>query len=1071
MSSLSLLRASVSWRCRLTTLAALLSAFAMLAIAQFNCSIQGIVTDPSGAVVSDASVQVTNMDTGIKRDANSSSDGLYRVLSLPPGRYQVEVAAKGFRSMARRDILVGTPENVRVDFSLQVGADTQSVTVVATESGVETETASNSSVLTQKVINDIPVNGNNVYELLALQPGVTGRAFSYSGGANANAPFGSHPTVQIYASGARGDSNSFMVDGASASGVADGGTVVIQPNPDSVEELKVNTNTYSTEYGRNSGAQVEVVTKGGTNQFHGAAFENFTNNTLSARNEFTASLSPFRRNQFGYDFGGPIKKNRLFFFTSYDGLRAGGGQASVATVETQQFAEWVEQTYPNTIAAKLFKQFQPISYATYNFKNLGTPLVGNPTTSVGPSNGILTIGSVNYVPNVIYTGNQFSGRTDFDVRPGKDRLFLNYYNMHSEQLSGGARPAFNRPEDDFDELLSFNETHIFTPSLLNEFKFGLNRTVAGSVYPPNLQVPTISIGGGVTGFGLSGQFPAGWFQSEFTYKDGVSWVHSSHSFKFGAEVRREWANSHQTTTYVPQYTFNSILNFAVDAPATEVQLVDPRTGLPGTLVLGMRALDIGLYFNDNWKVARNLTISYGVRYERFGTWTEVNNLLRNMVLGPGSSYTQQLANASMQFVPQLYSTPNKDFMPRFGFAWNPDGKGKTSIRGGYGVYFDRIYSTPVINIRSNPPYRGLATSGYQFGTQVYYGLGDGTGAGFPVDPDWQLGLDSHNGIKGSRVGLLQIVDPNISEPYTENWSFGVQRQINWGVVIEANYLGSAGHHLLNTLDVNRFNGDLLTNGQFHGYNQSFAAMPLAETTSNSIYNGGTIQVRRPFGRGFSVQGAFTYGKVLSDNDAFGGITAYVDANNRKLNRGLASYDVPKRLTLASSWSIPFFKDQRRIEGRILGGWQLTGTGIFDAGTPLTVTSSATYPKGDWNADGTANDRPNAPLSPLAAGGYSRSAFLTGFLSASAFPSPALGTDGTLGRSTYFGPGFAQVDLSLQKRFAITERTAIQFRANAYNAFNRVNLNNPTMDLNSSNFGRSTSQQIPRAIEGVLRFVF
>ena len=905
-----------------------------LAVAQFNCSIQGIVTDPSGAVVADASVRVTNVETGIKRDAKTAADGLYRVISLGPGTYLVEVAARGFRTMTRSDIVVGITETARVDFALQVGATSESVNVVASESQIETEKAANSSVFTQEAIKDMPVNGNNVYELLALQPGVTGRAFTYSGGANANAPFGSHPTVAIYASGARGDSNSFMVDGASAGGVADGGTVTIQPNPDSVEELKVNSNTYSTEYGRNSGAQVEVVTKGGTNQFHGGAFENFTNNTLSARNEFTAKLYPFRRNQFGYQFGGPIKKNRLFFFTSYDGLRAGGGQAGVATVETQAFANYVETTYPNSIAAKLFSQFQPFAYPTYNFKDLGSPIVGSPSTT-GSSIGILTVGSVNYVPHILYTGNQYSGRIDYDLRPDKDRLFVNYYNMHSVELSGGARPAFNRPEDDFDELLSLNETHIFSPTQINEFKFGLNRTAAGTVYPPNLEVPTISIGGGVTGFGLSGQFPAGWYQTEFSYKDGFSWIHGAHSFKFGVEVRREWSNSHQTTDYVPVYSFNSILNFAVDQPASEVALVNPATGIPASLVLGMRALDTGAYFNDDWKVRPNLTISYGLRYERFGTWKEINGLLRNMVLGSGSTYQQQLANASMEFVPQLYSTPNKDFMPRFGFAWNPDGKGKTSIRGGYGVYFDRIYATPIINIRSNPPYRALATSGYQYGTKVYYGLGNPDGSGFPLDPDWMLGLNSQGGIKGSRVSLLQIVDPNLSEPYVENWSFGIQRQVAWGVVVEASYLGSAGHHLLNTLDINRFDGDLLSNGQFHGFNQSFAAMPLAETTSNSIYNGGTVQVRRPFGHGFSVQSAFTYGKVLDDNDAFGGITAYVDSNDRKLNRGLASYDVPRRLTIAGTWVVPFFKRPnqavREASGRlaILGAEHLRGGHTLD----------------------------------------------------------------------------------------------------------------------------------------------
>jgi hypothetical protein len=350
-------------------------------------------------------------------------------------------------------------------------------------------------------------------------------------------------------------------------------------------------------------------------------------------------------------------------------------------------------------------------------------------------------------------------------------------------------------------------------------------------------------------------------------------------------------------------------------------------------------------------------------------------------------------------------------------------------------------------------------------------LGNGQGFGFPVDPDWELGVNSQGGIIGSRVSLLQIVNPNISEPYVENWSLNIQHQLNWGVVVEASYLGSAGHHLLNTLDINRFDGDLLTNGQFHGYNQNFTTMPLAETTSNSIYEGFTFQVRRPFGKGFTLQSSFTDAKVLADNDAFGGITAYVDVNNRKLNRGLASYDVPRRLTIAGTWAMPFFSDQKKVSGRLLGGWQLAGTTILEDGAPVTVTDGAAYPNGDWNADGTNNDRPDAPLTPLSAGGYSRSAFLTGFLPKADFPHPPLGTDGTLGRSTYFGPGFAQVDLSLQKRFAITEHTGVQFRVNAYNAFNRVNLGSPVGDLNSGSFGRSTSQYTPRVVEGVLRVTF
>jgi hypothetical protein len=277
--------------------------------------------------------------------------------------------------------------------------------------------------------------------------------------------------------------------------------------------------------------------------------------------------------------------------------------------------------------------------------------------------------------------------------------------------------------------------------------------------------------------------------------------------------------------------------------------------------------------------------------------------------------------------------------------------------------------------------------------------------------------------------------------------------------------------LLNTIDLNRFSGDLLQNGAFHGYNQSFAAMPLTESTSNSAYNGGAIQVKRPFAHGFSLQSAFTFGKTIDDNDSFGGITAYVDATNRKLNRGLAGFDVPRRLTNAVVWAVPFFSSQKGILRKLLGGWTLSGTGIFDAGSPLTVTSSAAYPRGDWNADGTSNDRPNAPAGNVARSGYERSAFLTGIIPISVFPIPALGTIGNLGRNTFRGPGFAQVDAALSKTFAVTERVNLQLRLNGYNMLNRVNLDNPVMDLNNNNFGRSTTQQTPRALEIALRLRF
>jgi hypothetical protein len=414
----------------------------------------------------------------------------------------------------------------------------------------------------------------------------------------------------------------------------------------------------------------------------------------------------------------------------------------------------------------------------------------------------------------------------------------------------------------------------------------------------------------------------------------------------------------------------------------------------------------------------------------------------------------------------------KLFAPRFGFAWNPGGKGTLAIRGGYGVSYDRLFYTPIQNFRNNPPLRADATLGSFFGTSFTYSLGDVAkpNLGYPVDPALRLGLDPHNGIIGARVSLDAIVQTDLGQPYVHNWFFGVQRAVGHGFVVEANYLGSAGHKLLSISNVNRYNGDML-DGRFNGFNSSFATMMMAQTASNSIYHGGTVQVRRTFAHGFSVNGALTYGKVIADSDAFSATTVYQDANNRSIDRGLANFDVPRRLSIVGLWEIPFLKNNKSLAGKVLGGWQLSSLAILEKGNPINITNEAAYPRGDFNADGTGGDRPNAPADAVKRTGFSRSDYLLGIFSAADFPRPVAGANGNLGRNTFRGPGFAQIDASLMKKFAVTDRISSEVRLEAYNALNRVNLAIPTTDLNSNTFGRSTSALTPRQLQIGLRVRF
>jgi hypothetical protein len=499
--------------------------------------------------------------------------------------------------------------------------------------------------------------------------------------------------------------------------------------------------------------------------------------------------------------------------------------------------------------------------------------------------------------------------------------------------------------------------------------------------------------------------------------------------------------------------------------------VDPRTGLPETTVIGFRTWEYAFFINDDWKLARNLTVNLGLRYENYTTIREVNGLLRNIVFGPGSTYDERLASAKVDIVPQFFPRDNNDWAPRVGFAWDPEGKGRMAIRGGYGLAYDRLFHTPVLNVRDSPPLRADATLGANFGTSFVYSLGDASKPflGYPVDPGLQLGLDERNGIRGARVAF-RAVDPNLRSSYVHNWFFGVQRELAGGWVAEVNYLGTSGHRLYNVTNINRYRGDLL-DGRIDAFNPSFSTIDFIEASSNSIHHGGTAVLRKGLSRGFSFQAAYTFGKTLTDSNDLVNTTQYLDVANRSLDRALASFDVSQKLALVGVWELPFLRANRSFAGQLFGGWQLSGFAVMQTGNPITVTNNAPWPRGDFNADGNNNDRPNAPDESVARGGWERSDYLTGILNAGDFPSPAPGTNGSLGRNTFRGPGFAQVDLSLSKQFRFTESVRCQIRLDSFNAFNRVNLANPTTDLNNPNFGRSLSTETPRSYQLGLRIEF
>ena len=1056
---------------------------ASISWAQFSSSIQGTVTDSSQAAVPDAKITVRNEATGIVRETATNAEGFYRVSSLGPGTYTVSVERAGFDTKEQHGVSLALNEIGRFDVVLTVGAVVEKVDVNASAVLVETEQGRVSGRIESTMFKDLPLNGRNVLNLIAIQPGIVGRGLSaglYSGGGSDS--FSGETQPSVFASGQRFEGNNYTLDDTSTNGEARNGVTNIVPNSESVEEVRVVANNFSAVDGRNPGAQVQMLSKAGTNQFHGVGAYYFLDDRLAARRIFDPGQLPsVRKHLFDFAGGGPIIHNRTFFFVSYEGLRQGGAAVTSTTVWTPQFRDYVIQTRPNSIAAYVMKNFQPAAYPTANLRDVGTPLPGVNTWSTTPL-GIPEIGTAFYTPAVFRNANQVSIRLDHELRPGKDRIYGSYYRTTNRTLAGTAFPDFNAPQDESTYYGNLNYTHTFSPTKLNEFRAGAIQLIGRPDVRPHLEVPGINI------TGMSNLpnplYPSGWWQTSFDFKDVFTWVHGNHNLKMGGELRRMRGAAQNTSNFIPAYTFANILDFADDEPIQMNRLVDPATGIPTTVFSQLRNTEGAAFLQDDWKVSHNLTLNLGLRYEIFGTWNDKQNTLSNFVFGSGANELQRITTGKVLPVSQFYPTDKNNFNPRFGFAWDPTGKAKMTVRGGYGIVNDRMATLPIENYRSNPPLKGQVSVGLLLGTPNFtYSRGDTSKpyVGYPIDPVLQVGLDPNNGIKGVRVSV-QAADPTLRSPYIHNWFLGVQRQLVSNTVLEVNYIGSAGHHLFNSINLNRYAGDLLATGTFHGLNPSFSSINMIQSTSNSIYHGMTAAVRHTFHRGVSFQANYTFGRAIDDTDGETGTTAWQDAWNRKIERGLAGFDVRHRVNLGGLWEMPFFKDRTRFAAahHVLGGWHLSGAAIFDSGNPLTVTNGAVFRLdstktinvgGDYNADNSGGDRPNAPLTAIQTVGFSRQQFLTGILPGSAFPAPAPGTDGSLGRNTIRGPGIAQVDLSLAKSFKIGERVEATLRGDAYNAFNRVNLANPSLDLNSVNFGKSTNQNTARLGQVSLRISF
>jgi hypothetical protein len=702
---------------------------------------------------------------------------------------------------------------------------------------------------------------------------------------------------------------------------------------------------------------------------------------------------------------------------------------------------------------------------------------------------LVALGNVSINQSPINNGFQGHVRLDDDSNNGNDKLFYSLFRNTTQGGVADARPNLAYVSPNATWYHKFDYVHTFSANLINDASITYVRAVGDQPAAPG-DLPSLpnAYPGGL-GDGFSQWGPSGWVHNNWNWHDILTYVKGSHTIRVGIDVDRQQDLDNFTAGLDrPTFYFANIVDFAVDRPDVQSgPIVDVKgNDTAQSLYSRVLMLQTSPYVQDDWKANRKLTLNVGLRFDYFGhlsTATYGSSPIPAFTPGSGATHEDQIANGTMVIRGangQLVDNAMWRFAPRFGFAYDVFGNGTTSIHGGWGLFNNKIGDLAYMdNMRTNSPqFADPDISIFNAGTTLAdfsYGTSSTGPTGFSEPPGITYQVDDHGGLVGTRtaVGGPQ---PNLVPPLVQDWALGVQHTLGKSVIIEADYFGTAGRHLYFQTDSNRFAGDLVqNNGTLERLNPSFGTVLYGQ--SIGIENGevGSFAISKLFSRGWSVHAIYNYGKSLdytsSNDNGVSGAENVIDVNNPSRNYGRSDYDVRHRISIDAVWNIPGLSGH--IQHWITSGWTLSPVIVLESGQPFTVYTSASYPSGDFNADGYDYDVPNAPSFGNNKS-TNRSDFLNGVFSVSDFPIPALGTEGNLGRNTYNGPGLANVNLAASRTFKLPflgQQGGFQVRGEFLNLFNRVNLVNPVSDLSNGEFGKSTDQNLPRSIQVVGRILF